>query len=392
MILVLFILISLPKILWQSYFLKKKFPTLKERFGFFAPEKKGELRIWIHAVSVGEVKAAEPLIAALSKKNPTFLITTATLAGKEEALRSHPHAVVKIMPLDFSVIMRRWLKIFAPHYLLFIEGDLWPNLLREAKRRKIKTALVSGKISERSVRRFLWVPAIARSLFGSVDYLCVQSEEQRSRFAKLTDRLIHVTGNLKLEAVLKPVDPTAIREQFKLGKESVITIASTHAPEEDELLDIFSQIPELIIFLAPRHPERFQEVAALLEKKRLAFCRWNQKRKEESIILVDVMGQLSQCFAVSALALVAGSFSSRVGGHNIWEPCSYGCPVLFGPHMHAQKELVELILQAGAGKQVELSEIVSVVEKELKKPSLSCKKISSQRISERVTKLIFHEG
>lgn len=390
MILILFAIISIPKILWQKIFLKKKFPTLKERFGFFPPSGKGTLRIWIHAVSVGEVKAAQPLVAALSKMNPTLLITTATLAGKEEALRSFPDAYdVKIMPLDFTWVMRWWLDAFSPHQLLFVEGDLWPNLLREAKRRKIKTALLSGKISERSLRRFLWVPFFSRKFFGRLDLICAQNEEQKARFEKLVDQPVHAMGNLKLEIAPQFVDPETIRRRFSLAGRKAITIASTHAPEEKELLEALAQIP-VTIFLAPRHPERFREVASFLEKQKIPFCRWHEDHKGESLILVDVMGQLPHCFSVSNLAIVAGSFSSRLGGHNIWEPCSYGCPVLFGPHMHAQRELVSLVVEAGAGAQVDSSQLAAVVQSELKSPTLSCKKLSSRkRSSERMMKLLF---
>ena len=377
LILALFVLASVPRILCS----KKKFPTFREWFGSSPPEGEKALRIWIHAVSVGEVKAAQSLVERLFEREIDLLITTTTVAGNEEAQRSFPRAVVRFMPLDFSWIMRRWMRSFRPDYLIFVEGDLWPNLLREAKRNQVRTALVSGKISQKSCHRFGWVPKLCRTLFDRIDLLAVQNEQQRERFAKLTQMPIHVLGNLKFDQKPCHIDHAAVRARFTLSEhQPAITVASTHAPEERELLTalrgLWEKFPNLVIFLAPRHPERFEEVGQLLNRLGIAFSRWLEPRNNNPVVLVDTMGQLFSCYAVSNLAIVAGSFSSRVGGHNVLEPCSVRCPVLFGPEMFGQQELAQFLLKEKAAAEVLSQELEFVVERELINPTLSCQHLS----------------
>ena len=317
-------------------------PSLKDRLGLNPPQGGGEHRIWLHAVSLGEMRAATALVKLFDPRD--FLITTATATGFEEAKKSFPSAEVRYLPLDFSWTMRRWLRSFRPSQLLFIEGDLWPNLLQEAKKAHVKTILVSGKISERSQKRLAYFPFLAKKLI-STDLICVQNEEHRARFASLTNRPIHITGNLKLDIAAKPTQALPISKP-------AVTLACTHAPEELEILThLKPHLRRFTLFLAPRHPERFTEVALLLQKLEIPFSLWNHPAAS-GVIFVNTMGQLHNCYASSNVAILAGSFSSRVGGHNVLEPCLYGCPVLFGPHMHAQNELAKLVMQAGAGRQV----------------------------------------
>ena len=177
--------------------------------------------------------------------------------------------MVRYLPLDFSWIMRRWVKSFCPDLIVFVEGDIWPNLLKEARRHRALTALVSGKISEKSTKRFRFFRKVAHKIFGSLDLLSVQNEEHRDRFASFIDRPILISGNLKLDIQPHPIDADAIRLRFGLAlTQKVLTISSTHAPEEKELLSalrpLWERVPDLVCFLAPRHPERFQEIAALL--------------------------------------------------------------------------------------------------------------------------------
>lgn len=371
LLLIIFALCMSPKIIWQMWRKGKKVPSLKDRFGFDLPiisESKGN-RIWIHAVSLGEMKAAKPLVDFLCKNDSTIqlLVTTSTATGYHEALRSFSNrAQVRYFPLDFSWTMRRWVRSFHPSQLIFVEGDLWPNLLREAKRLRAKTALVSGKISEKSARRFGFFRAISRRLFDSLDLICVQNEEYRDRFARFVNRPIHISGNLKLDIEPLPLDSAEIRRRFSLAEDQkAITISCTHDPEERDLLTslrpLWEHIPDLVIFLAPRHPERFDVVASLLHQMKIPFCRWSQDRIQEPLVLVDAMGQLPICYSVSSAAIVAGSFSSHTGGHNVLEPCLYGCPVLFGPHMHAQKEFSRIALHYGVGQQVSEDLLVSTL-------------------------------
>jgi 3-deoxy-D-manno-octulosonic-acid transferase len=377
--LVLYIISVIPRLLWK----KKRFLSLKEYFGVSPPnacEGDQRIRIWLHAVSVGEVKAAQSLVALLAKREQGIhlLVTTTTLAGREEAHRCLPEAEeIRQHPLDFSWIMRRWIRSFRPHQLIFVEGNLWPNLLREAKRTGVRTALVSGKISQKSLRRFALLRFLCRPLFDRLDLISVQNKEQHARFSRLTCRPIHVTGNLKLDIRAEKVDGDAVRKRFRLSSHPVITVSCTHAPEEKELLDaldcLWDEFPNLVLFLAPRHPERVQEVTLLLSKMQLSYTCWADPRNNERIVLVDLMGQLANCYSVSRIAVVGGSFSSRIGGHNVLEPCLYGCPVLFGPHMFAQEEFAQMAIEEGSGKKVSSQELRVVLSRELLNPTLSCR-------------------
>ncbi len=368
-----------PRLLWQALRFSKKYPPLKSRLGCYPPKGLGR-GIWIHAVSVGEMKAAKPLVDALLAKEPQLelLLTTATVTGREEAKRLFgQHCAIRYLPLDFSFVMRRWIRSFKPEMLIFIEGDLWPNLLRQAKRYGVKTALLSGKISERSAKRFSRIRWAARQIFGALDLISAQNEEHRSRLASLVQKPIEIGGNLKLDLEAPSVDPEAIRKRFALSsKQIVISIACTHRPEEKELLESLRPLwvshPDLVVFLAPRHPERFEEAAAAIRDLQLPFCRWNDARQKESVVLVDAMGQLPLCYAVSRLAILAGSFSSKTGGHNVLEPCLFGCPVFFGPYMQAQAELASLVQGAGVGRQVATpSELPGAIRQCLGDPSRS---------------------
>ncbi len=366
---VLFVIVSAPKILWQTV-RGKRLCTLRQRFGTRPPYgKPGLQKIWIHAVSVGEIKAAQPLLKLLRQREPTasILVTSTTVTGLEEARRSLSEAdLFRFLPLDFSWIMRRWIRFFSPDLLLFVEGDVWPNLIYQAKKAGVKTALVSGKISERSTKRLSYVPFLARRLYFSLDLLSTQNEEYSRRFASLVGRPIQVTGNLKLDIQASAIDRETARRHFSFAPEQIaLTLSCTHAPEEKELLETLSPLwkeyPDLVIFLAPRHPERFDEVGELLSKMGFSFCRWEESRKEEQIVLVDAMGKLPICYTASALAIVAGSFSSYVGGHNVLEPFLFGCPVLFGPNMQDQREFARLALASGAawqGPQQELAQAI----------------------------------
>jgi len=335
-------LIFLPKVL------KRK---LRQRFGRDIPPLRNA--IWIHAVSVGEVKSAKGLVEKLKVDGFSILVTTGTATGQEEAKRSLRADAYAFLPLDFSWIMRRWVRTLKPQALIFVESDFWYNLLKEAKKAGVKTVLVSGKLSPKSARRFKLLRPLASKLFSLFDTILVQTELHQSRFAPFAKT--QIGGNLKLDAAPLPVDPkwASYFQGFN------ILISCTHAPEENDILDALESI-EGTLYLAPRHPERYSEVAALLASKNIPFCRWSQFTPSR-VILIDSMGLLPIFYTHCDLAIVAGSFSSRIGGHNILEPCLYGTPVLFGPHMHQQTELAHLILATGAGRQVALPNLAQAI-------------------------------
>ncbi len=355
----------LPRIFW-----KKKFGTFWGRLRSKPPISQGRPVIWINAVSLGEAKSAKGLLSKIKSHYPHafVLVTTSTAPGLEEAKGSLAAAdSIGYMPYDFSWVMRAWVKALQPQLLLLIETDFWIQHMTHVKKSGGKIVLVSGKMSERSARRFAKAPLIAKwftkRLFSLFDVLIVQNEEYYTRFASLTFSKLYVGGNLKLDALPEPSKQTH-RRNTGLS----IAIVSTHAPEEEELLSALETVAGTI-FLVPRHPERFDLVAKMLEAKQISYGRWTQGYEKQRVILVDAMGQLPTVYALCDLAIVAGSFSSQLGGHNVLEPCLYGLPVLFGPYMHNQKELAARVLQAGAGKQVKAEDLGTEIARFCQNPN-----------------------
>lgn len=316
-------------------------------------------------MSLGEVKAAQPLIALCKKMSDVFVVvTTTTQTGQEEAKRASTMAdAVYYLPLDFSFSVRRFIRKIKPQILFLVESDIWPNLLKNVKDFGSKAILVNGKMSKRSFQRWNLFSRVAKRVFGSLDLLCVQNEDYAALFREIVQdpSKVRVTGNLKLDAEPKPLC-------VQIPSDSLfLTISCTHGPEEEWIIHSLKGSPWKV-FLAPRHPERFEEVARLLEKEKIRFVRFSafsERKGDEEVVLVDRMGQLPFCYAMSQLAVVGGSFVDQVGGHNIFEPCLYGCPVLFGPHMFSQKELVQKILKEKAGLQVKIEDLKQGIEKVL---------------------------
>lgn len=357
-LILLYLFLITPKIFFDRVFKGKRHPGFLQRFGFSIPKADRPV-IWIHAVSVGEVKAAQPLFYELHKRenNAFFLITTTSATGQEEAKRSLPEAdAFAYLPIDLTWVVNRWVKQLNPSRFILIECDFWFNLLSALKKNGTQISLVSGKISEKSARRFQVFSFFAKKLFAHFDHLCLQNEEYLRRFGSLVvdPTRLHVTGNLKLD-----LKPQSIDRKLDLPQ-PVITVSCTHAPEEEWLLDILSG-GDWFILLAPRHPERFEEVADLLLRKNIPFSRWSAPQKNSKVLLVDTMGQLPICYTHSRLAILGGSFVDHIGGHNILEPCLYGTPVFFGPHMHGQQEFAKRAIDSGGGFQVSLNQLRSMV-------------------------------
>ncbi|MBX7065868.1 MAG: hypothetical protein K1X28_01435 [Parachlamydiales bacterium] len=350
----LYFVLMAPKIILDR--LKgKRHPDLLQRLGFGLPKPDRPV-IWIHGVSVGEIKAAGPLFKALKTNDRFFFVTATTATGLAEARRSLSQAdAFAYLPIDFTWVVRKFVKTLKPSHFILIESDFWPNLLKELKKHGTILSLVSGKMSERSAKRFRLFAHLSKRLFSLFDHLCVQNEEHYQRFLPFADQArLKITGNLKLD-----IKPQPVTQKLELS-DPVITISCTHAPEEEMILNALSSGPWTLL-IAPRHPERFDEVAALFEKKQIPFSRWSQN-KTGKLILVDAMGQLPICYAHSRLAILGGSFIDGIGGHNVLEPCLYGTPVFFGPYMQTQKEFVKRVLEAKAGQQLPIGDLRRMVD------------------------------
>ena len=371
-------LFTFPKLLWQWLVVGKYRASIKERLGLTLPQLPSDAPhpiIWIHTVSVGETRAVIPLYKKIRRELPiaTIVVSSVTETGHAEALKSLPDAKAHFfLPLDFSWVIRKVVQNLRPDVLILVESDFWYHLLSETKKSGCNVVLVNGKISERSAKRFSLLKFFAKKLFSQLDVLCVQSQRFKDRFLALgiPSEKIKVSGNLKLDAVTQKLSPEQLLD-FKndLGispQDCVLVIGSTHDPEEDQLLDalqpVWEILPQLKALIVPRHPERFDLVAKLIQQKDIPYLRYSKKEQKtgnERVILIDTMGLLHKCYQLADLAIVAGSFTDKVGGHNIFEPVECGVPVLFGPHMFGQPDLTEIVLNGKAGIQTSLQDLPS---------------------------------
>lgn len=367
-----------------AYFLKGKYhKSALYRFGWKFPSFSGP-SIWIHAVSVGETKAVAELAKKIKQEFPTYplIISSVTETGHEEALRSLPFADAHVyFPLDFRWIVKKVLKKARPALVLFCESDFWFNFLDVAKQQGASLVLVNGKISEKSSKRFQFFSFFSEKLFNLFDTIVVQNTLYKAHFEKtgIPSEKIFVSGNLKFDHSPPSLNETEKQEwKEKLGIPSsacTIVLASTHSPEEDHLAEILKNLKKrhnnLHFLIVPRHPERFLEVGKILEKKIIdytAFSSLSSTTKKEDTILIDQMGVLLSCYQVADLAVVGGSFFESTGGHNILEPIQYGVPVLFGPFMKNQQEMVQLVEEAQAGCSSTIDELESLLTKLIQQP------------------------
>jgi 3-deoxy-D-manno-octulosonic-acid transferase len=368
-----------------------------ERMGWLAGQKTERLRgrevIWFHAASVGEVKALSVIIPQVRKTNPEYelVVSTLTKTGQADAENILKGAgMVFFVPVDLKRFVRRALRKIKPMALILVETELWPNLIREAKKSGCFVGMVNGRISERSLRKYQLVRSLFAETLRNVDVLCVQSDEYKQRMLLLgaDQRKIVITGNLKFDRLLLADgcrDADQIRKSLHIrSNQRVVVAGSTREGEEQMLLPVFKslerQYPDLIFVLAPRHLNRLSQVEAILSAEGLDFVRRTQLDElaskqtpagesllnHKNLILLDTMGELSKIYCLADVAFVGGSLVP-VGGHNLLEPAIYGVPVLFGPHVENFKEEAKILIESGGGIQVasdgelqrELSDLLS---------------------------------
>ncbi|MBS1247699.1 MAG: Three-deoxy-D-manno-octulosonic-acid transferase domain protein [Proteobacteria bacterium] len=354
----------------------------RERLGIIPPLPESSC-LWVHAVSVGETRAALPLIRALLNRYPDLplLVTTTTLTGSRqvcEALGDRVHHVYA--PYDLPGAAARFLRQTRPRLALIMETELWPNLLRQCAVAGIPTLIANARLSERSARGYARIRWLTASMLRDITLIAAQAEADAERFRALGAPRVEVTGNLKYDLTL-PDDLLERGRQFRqdvLGAHRAVWIAaSTHAGEDEQVLEAFARLrarwPELLLLLVPRHPERFDGVAALCQQRGFSVVRRSEQRictPEAAVFLGDSMGELLLFYAATDLAFVGGSLVPT-GGHNVLEPALLGLPVLFGPHMFNFTEAGERLLEAKAAWQVtDAAELAAMVDRLLTDPAL----------------------
>jgi 3-deoxy-D-manno-octulosonic-acid transferase len=368
LLLTLGVVALLPRFIYDAFRHGKYVQGLRERLGNLpAIETEGRPVIWLHCVSVGEAQAARPLARAILQRFPshTLVVSTTTLTGQRVArdvFRDEASAVF-YFPFDWAWTARRSLRAVNPNVVLIMETELWPNFLRECRRRRVPTAIVNGRLSERSYRHYRYVQRFVKLIVNDLHLALMQTEHdaERMRGLGLATERVFVTGNVKFDA---PVDAgeqlltRELRERFCFDDgRAVLVAASTHSPEERIIIEAFKQLrstqghEQVRLLIAPRHPERFTEVAALLASSGLAWARRSNANTANDpaaeVVLLDSIGELRSVYSLASLVFVGGSLS-QTGGHNILEPAFAGACTVTGAHTFNFKAIVRAFLERDA--------------------------------------------
>ena len=379
--------VASPWFIYQALRYKKYVGSLGQRMGYLplSFNMDGDESIWVHAVSVGEVLTARPLISDLKRRYPNLrmFLSTTTMAGQQLARRNVPDVdAVFYFPFDLAFVVRRTLDLVRPKLFIMMETEIWPNLLRECRARGIKTAVVNGRLSARSFPRYRMIRPMMRRVLDHIDRFLVQSEESARRFIDLgaDPARVVVTGSLKFDSLevastaLQAGAPAArsvrggvearardrVLRYFRVpASRPVIVAGSTMKGEEVAVLRAFRRVrstaPNTLLVLAPRNPERFGEAEQLARQE-----GWKVSRRSDlaidaeprvDVVVLDTIGELATIYQIATVVFVGGSLVAT-GGHNVLEPAVFGKPIVFGPHMQNFLEIAEAFVSNGAGVQL----------------------------------------
>jgi 3-deoxy-D-manno-octulosonic-acid transferase len=326
----------------------------------------GSLRVWLHAASVGEIEAVWPIATGLLQHYPeaALIVTTMTATGRDAAIRRIPAAACRLAPLDHPLAVRRFLNAVAPDVVLIAEAELWPNYFIESRRRGARIAIVNGRLSDRSLKRYKLLGALWRAVVSCADIVMVQSGSDAEHYRALgvgADRIV-VTGNTKFT----PYDNDAQLHPalVKFAVAAPTLIAGSTAPGEERqivaaYLQLRSEFPDLQLVLAPRHLERTSEIQQLLSGNGIDYLQASELKlkqgsngSEGSVLLLDTLGDLRLLYRYGTLAFVGGSLFEGRGGQNLGEPAAAGVPVLFGPFHQKQQQAAQALLAHRGGAVV----------------------------------------
>jgi 3-deoxy-D-manno-octulosonic-acid transferase len=343
---------------------REYFGRWRERFGFFKdPELKDT--IWVHAVSVGEVNAAAPLIEALMDRfeGQQFVITTVTPTGSARVQKLFGNRVFHVyLPYDLPGSVKRFLERTRPRLAVVMETEIWPNLFYYCKRQRVPIVMANARLSERSLRGYGPVRPLARAAIRSVAFVAASSQQDAERLQQLgaSPKRMRVVGNVKFDMRI----PQGLERVGKVLREywgeacPVWIAASTHEGEEVSVLEAHTRVlrrfPDALLVIAPRHPERFRPVAQLCRGygfRTLTRSDDTVARHDTQCFVADTLGELMNFFAAADVAFVAGSFDP-IGGHNVLEPAAVAVPVIVGPHTFNFAEITESLIHDGAALRV----------------------------------------
>ncbi len=372
----LLLYLALPGVLLRLLWRSRRAPAYRERwrerFGRvpFTPPPGG---VWIHAVSVGEVQAIAPLVHLLLERHPdrAVTLTTTTPTGSEQVRRLFGERVFHAyMPWDLPPFLEAFLRRVRPAQFLMVETEVWPNLLRQCRRHGVRTLLANARLSERSLRGYRRFGRFAHQVFGQIHQVAAQSEADAARFRALgvPAERIAVTGSIKFDIGV----PASVVEQVEVMRRAwsgrpVWVAASTHEGEEEIVLAAHARLrkvlPEALLVLVPRHPERFDRVVSAIIRAGHQPVRRSAGElpgPDDPVYLADTMGELPVLLGAADAAFIGGSLA-RVGGHNMLEAAAQGVPVCFGPHTYNFALISRMLLDCGAAREVNDAEELAAV-------------------------------
>ena len=359
-------ILALPLVLLRLLWRARRQPAylrhVGERFGRYRVRAPLAV-IWVHAVSVGETRAAEPLVRALLARWPehSVLLTHMTPTGRDTArtlFTDEPRVLRAYLPYDVGCFAHAFLRHFRPMFGVIMETELWPNLLAACRRRRIPVMLANARLSDRSARRYARLPALTALTMKALTAIGAQTAADAARLGQLGARRVTVTGNIKFD-ITPPAEMLALGQTLRarIGERPVVLAASTREGEEAVLVDAFVRHApsDALLLLVPRHPQRFDAVAAELAARRLA----TQRRSADEtiaahtrVLLGDSMGEMFAYYAAADVALIGGSWLP-FGGQNLIEACAVGTPVVVGPHTFNFQAVAQDAVRAGAALRAE---------------------------------------
>jgi 3-deoxy-D-manno-octulosonic-acid transferase len=366
----LFYILLLPLFVARLFWRSRKAPDYRrriaERFALVPRRTSGNSLIWVHAVSVGEVIAATPMIQRLMEKYPNheFCVTTTTPTGSDRVRAAFEGKVYHYyLPYDVPSLIWLFTRAIRPDLLIIMETELWPNLLAMCRRRQIPIVLANARLSKKSAKGYGKIRPLVSAMFQRVTLIAAQSkmDAERMIFLGAERQKVHVTGSIKYDIDIHGgVHQRALVLKAQLNAEGrkVVIFASTHPGEDELILPLVKRLyqihPEFLAIIAPRHPERFEVVAEMAEKFGISLIRLSKKHRtteDTQLVLVDTMGEMLSLYGLVDVAFLGGSLI-RHGGHNFLEAAAWSIPIFTGPHVYNFQTVANTMIKAGGLKRV----------------------------------------
>ncbi|MEN5083662.1 3-deoxy-D-manno-octulosonic acid transferase [Bosea sp. TWI1241] len=365
-------------LLWRLRRGKEDPQRLAERRGHASAERPQKTLVWLHGASVGETVTLLPLIDRLQRRGLAVLVTSGTVTSAKLLSQRLPAGVIhQFLPLDVPRYMRRFLDHWRPDLGLICESEIWPNLMIESGKHGVPLVLVNARMSERSFQRWYRFPKTARYLLSGFERCLAQTQEDGQRLAQLGAPRVSIAGNLKFDVPAPPAAPEtlALLDGLMAGR-PVWVAASTHPGEEEDVLaahlGVKAHLPKLLTIVAPRHPHRGEEVAALAQVNGVSHARRSLgelPERDVEFYIADTLGDLGLFYRLAPVAFIGGSLAP-IGGHNPIEPAKLGCALLHGPLVHKSADLFAAFDAGGGARQVQdRQELAGAVHRWLSDPA-----------------------